>query len=94
MSYYNAKQRLFCRPITWWTSVIMAVVGYCTLKYLIPAFQPQNFILLKLSKAAPTLAPLVAIGFLLLAAKKLYDKNPADADHRKTDKDDMEDRKE
>jgi hypothetical protein len=51
----------------------MAIVSYCTLKYLIPELHLTNPTLQKLTQAAPTFAPLVAIPFLLLAAKQLYD---------------------
>ncbi len=51
----------------------MAIVSYCTLKYLVPELHPTNPTLQKLTQAAPTFAPLVTIPFLLLAAKQLYD---------------------
>lgn len=48
----------------WWLSLLLAVITYAGLKYGL-AGSP-------LAK----LAPLVAIGFLLLAAKQLYDGDP------------------
>lgn len=57
---------------------MLAIASYCLLKYLLPALQPENPALLKFTETAPIFAPLAAILFLLLAAKKLYDKDPAD----------------
>ncbi len=48
----------------WWLSLLLAVIAYAALNYGL-AGSP-------LAK----LAPLVAIGFLLLAAKQLYDGDP------------------
>ena len=59
--------------IPWWVSVLLAIVTYCSLKFLVPELHLQNPTLQKLSQAAPSFAPLVTIPFLLLAAKQLYD---------------------
>ena len=57
----------------WWVSVLLAIMSYCSLKYLVPELHLPNPTLEKLSHAAPSFAPLAAIPFLLLAAKQLYD---------------------
>lgn len=57
----------------WWGSVLLAIVCYCTLKYLVPQFQPTHPALAGLVHAAPFFAPIVTIPLLLLAAKQLYD---------------------
>lgn len=62
----------------WWASVLMAVICYTLLKYFIPTLQSENRTIQRLIEAAPTFAPLMAIPFLLLAAKQLYDVDPAD----------------
>ena len=57
----------------WWGSVLLAIVCYCTLKFLVPQLQPAHPTLAELVHAAPFFAPIVAIPLLLLAAKQLYD---------------------
>lgn len=69
-------------------SVVMAAASYYGLKYIVPALRLESLTLQELSKAAPTFAPLVAIAFLLLAAKKLYDKDRADTGQQATEQDD------
>lgn len=51
----------------------MAVVCYTLFKYFIPTLQSENPTFQGIIAASPTFAPLVAIPFLLLAAKQLYD---------------------
>ena len=57
----------------WWVSVLLAIVGYCTFKLIIPNFSSENNTLQKFIQAAPTFAPIITVPFLLLAAKQLYD---------------------
>ena len=59
--------------LPWWGSILVAIVVYCGLKYGIPRLQVVNPILQQLSQAAPSFAPILAIPWLLLAAKQLYD---------------------
>jgi len=59
--------------IPWWVSVLMAIGGYCLLKYVLPGLHTESTGLQKLFQLAPKLAPPAAIFFLLLAAKQLYD---------------------
>jgi hypothetical protein len=59
--------------LPWWGSILVAIVVYCGLKYGIPRLQLVNPILQQLSQAAPSFAPILAIPWLLLAAKQLYD---------------------
>jgi len=60
----------------WWLSIIIAAASYYSLKYLIPGLVPETSAMYKLSQAAPTIAPIITIGFLLLGAKQLYDPVP------------------
>jgi hypothetical protein len=59
--------------IPWWVNVLLAVGGYCSLKFVIPELHFTHPTLQSLAQAAPTFAPIVTIFFLLLAAKQLYD---------------------
>jgi len=60
----------------WWLSIIIAATSYYLLKYLIPGLVPETSAMYKLSQAAPTIAPIITIVFLLLGAKQLYDPVP------------------
>ncbi|MFV0437090.1 MAG: hypothetical protein ACK5PS_06835 [Desulfopila sp.] len=62
----------------WWLSVGLAIASYCLLKYGASALLPGDH---RLTGLLPLLAPLAAIGLLLLAAKQLYDTS----DHRDSD---------
>lgn len=54
----------------WWGSVVLAIIGYLGCKYgPLYLLDPQH----RLSDLLPQFAPVVAMGFLLLAAKQLYD---------------------
>ncbi len=70
----------------WWASILMAIVFYCALKYGIPRLYLTHPALQQLAQAAPTFAPILAIPWLLLAAKQLYDtdapKNNAGEDNK------------
>ena len=59
--------------LPWWGSVLVATIVYCGLKYGIPELQTVTPALQPLAKAAPSFAPILAIPWLLLAAKQLYD---------------------
>ncbi len=59
--------------ITWWNSLLLAICSYIFFKYTAPTLNLQHPVLQELCKASPTFAPIITIGFLLLAAKKLYD---------------------
>lgn len=82
-----AKSRFAIRT-PWWLSVLLAVICYCTLKYLVPQLQPTSPALAKLFQAAPSFAPIVAIPLLLLAAKQLYDTD--DPGEKNSDQEDRE----
>lgn len=70
----------------WWVSVLLAILCYCTLKYLVPQLQPASPGLARLFQAAPSFAPIVTIPLLLLAAKQLYDTDtPKEKDGGKGD---------
>lgn len=70
----------------WWFSVLLAIFSYSVLKYAIPQQQPSNHFLYSLCQVAPDAAPLSAIGFLLLAAKQLYDGDtPGNPDEHQDD---------
>ena len=70
------KRCLFQLP--WWTSVLLAIASYYCLKYLVPQLQFDNNAMQDLASAAPQLAPIAAMLFLLHAATQLYknDKKP------------------
>lgn len=57
----------------WWGSIILAILGYTGLKYGVPKLITEDSALAPLVGLVPLLAPLLAIGFLLLAGKQLYD---------------------
>lgn len=72
MSGSSPRLSPFLARIPWWLSIGLAVASYLGLKHLLPnlaisypAFQP-------LAGFMPKVAPLAAIGFLLLAAVQLY----------------------
>ena len=54
----------------WWGSVLLAILAYCSLKYGVIQLLPAEKRIVALSQL---LAPLSAMGFLLLAGKQLYD---------------------
>ena len=64
--------------IPWWLSVIMAIVSYLGLKHLAPDLAASSAIFKPLAPLLPKMAPLAAIGFLLLAGVLLYDKDEVD----------------
>lgn len=73
--------------LPWWGSVIIAALGYIALKYgAVQLLEPEN----RLSGLLPQFAPVFAMGFLLLAAKQLYD----DPDKGDDDQEQNEDRDE
>ncbi len=57
----------------WWASILLAIAFYCALKYGIPRLYLTHPALEQLAQAAPNFAPILAIPWLLLAAKQLYD---------------------
>jgi hypothetical protein len=59
--------------IPWWLSVFMAIASYLCLKHLAPNLADASSVLAPLARILPKMAPLAAIGFLLLAAVLLYD---------------------
>ena len=69
----------------WWVSVLLAIIMYMVLKYLVPGLTPEGSSLYNVGQAAPDFAPLVAIPFLLLAAKQLYDNELPKNEHGESD---------
>ena len=61
--------------IPWWMSILLAIISYYCLKYLAPQLQFTSKTLQNFAVAAPGLAPIAAVVFLLLAAFRLYDKD-------------------
>jgi len=61
--------------IPWWLSVTMAIASYLVLKHLAPNLADVSPIFVPLATMLPKMAPLAAIGFLLLAAVLLYDRD-------------------
>jgi hypothetical protein len=60
------------RIFPWWGSVCLAVVSYVSLTYGVPLIAHEHPELQQLSQFAPSLAPIITIGFLLLAGQQLY----------------------
>lgn len=54
----------------WWFSVLLSILSYTGLKYGLPLIAGEEVLPEEFLKM---LAPLTAMGFLLLAAKQLYD---------------------
>ncbi|MBU1568038.1 MAG: hypothetical protein KJ630_20745 [Proteobacteria bacterium] len=61
--------------LPWWGSALLAIFFYVGLKYGAPELHLTNPTLQQLAQAAPTFAPILAIPWLLLAGKQLYDKD-------------------
>jgi hypothetical protein len=64
------------RQIPWWVHVLIATVLYIGLTYLVPTLHSDNKKIATLLGLLPNLAPIAAIGFLLLGAKALYSDVP------------------
>ncbi|SDO73550.1 hypothetical protein [Desulforhopalus singaporensis] len=60
----------------WWLSVVAAAISYAGLKYGVQKLHRGHPDLDGLVTIFPELAPIVAILFLLLGAKQLYDDAP------------------
>lgn len=67
----------------WWGSVALAIAAYNGLKYGIPKLMDISS---STAEFLALLAPLAAMGFLLLAGKQLYDGTPTQ-DQEETDPD-------
>lgn len=69
--------------------VLIATLLYVGFKYFIPTLHFQNPAINTFQQISPELAPVAAIGFLLLAARALYDNDgPGDSppvDHEQDD---------
>ena len=59
--------------IPWWIYIILAALLYIGLEYLAPTLHTQTPWINNLLRAAPKMAPIGTITFLLLGAKALYD---------------------
>lgn len=70
----GSSQRLspLLARLPWWLSICLAVASYLGLKYLLPNLALSFPVLQPLAGFLPKVAPLAAIGFLLLAAVQLY----------------------
>ncbi len=71
----------------WWGSVILAIITYYGLKYGLATYLGDTAPLVRFARL---LAPILTVGFLLLAAKQLYDDDaeeppPSDEDDAPTD---------
>lgn len=64
--------------LPWWMHVLLSIICYCGIKYGLPFFRPEIFASQESARFLSTAAPLCAIAFLLLAAKRLYDPTPTD----------------
>lgn len=74
-----------CSPpprLPWWGNILLAIFSYYALSYGGPLLQLSNPTLQQMALAAPSFAPIVAIPWLLFAAKRLYDTDtPRNNDH-------------
>jgi hypothetical protein len=59
------------QQIPWWIHIIIATILYIGLTYLIPTLHTETPWINSLLSAAPHLAPIGTIAFLLLGAKAL-----------------------
>lgn len=66
----------------WWFSVLLAILCYYSLKYGLPQLIAADE---RLSDLLSLLAPISAIGFLLLAAKQLYDGDKTEESEKEAD---------
>lgn len=69
----------------WWLTVLAAIATYSGLKYILPQIKSQNEFITTLAEIGPTIAPILTIGLLLLAAKQLYDKDLPGSDNQAED---------
>ncbi len=66
----------------WWLSILSGAALYILCTWLLPNVETRNAGLNRFFAAAPNLAPILSIPFLLLGAKLLYDLPSADADEK------------
>lgn len=79
MSGRSRGQASLCSRISWWGYVLMAIAGYVLVKHVAPAMAVAAGYA-AMSGFLALLAPIITIGFLLLAAARLYD-DGQDQDH-------------
>lgn len=58
--------------LPWWVSVVLAAIAYFSMKYGIPAIKFQNSFHAGMAKAAPGLAPFLAVVLLVPAAISVF----------------------
>ncbi|MBB5347079.1 hypothetical protein JWG42_06365 [Desulfoprunum benzoelyticum] len=61
-----------CSRISWWGYVLMAIISYAVVKHVAPGLAVAAGYA-AMSGFFALLAPIITIGFLLLAAARLYD---------------------
>jgi hypothetical protein len=69
-------KRQHIRKPPWWAHVLIAAILYIGLTYFVPTLHSEDPRIATFLDILPNLAPIGAIGFLLLAAKALYDDVP------------------
>ncbi len=79
------KNKAGGRFLPWWLHLILAILSYCLLKYGVDQFDTSGSQSTPLSLMAEQAAPIVAIGFLLLAANALYKKDPPKSGEKRDD---------
>ncbi len=72
----------------WWVSILLAIASYYSCKYGLVTIVGEEAPLTGLFEL---FAPIIAMGFLLLAAKQLYDDAPQNSDNGGSDSDTEED---
>jgi hypothetical protein len=78
MTRMGCESRSCPLRLPWWGSILMAILVYCGLMYGVPELHLSNPTLQMLAQAAPSFAPILAIPWLLLAGKQLYDNDDQD----------------
>jgi hypothetical protein len=66
----------------WWLSILLGAALYILCTWLLPDVETRSAGLNRFFAAAPDLAPILSIPFLLFGAKLLYDLPSADTDEK------------
>ncbi len=89
MSQLPERKHQFRTP--WWAYILIAVTVYLGLAYYVPTLHSDNESITTFLQLLPNMAPIGAIGFLLLGAKALYDNDIPEGDPPPQDEEKKED---
>ncbi len=70
------QKKKVTNTLPWWLHIIFAIGVYTGGKYALPLLALKSVFLNRISQIGPSLAPIGAILFLLLAANALYSSGP------------------